>query len=464
MKRVLSFVLLIGLAGALPALAQWEPDVRLTYNDSLSNTSYNNAWCVAASGSNVHVVWQDNRDGNWEIYAKRSTDFGSIWGADTRLTNNPSYSESPSVAASGSYIHVAWEDYRDGNDEIYYKRSTDDGLSWSTDTRLTNNNAESLRPSAAASGSMVHVVWWDYRDGYHEIYTKRSTDSGASWGPDTRLTNDPASSYFPSVAASGSNVHVVWGDYRDGNMEIYSKCSTNDGLSWGADTRLTNDSAISYYPSVAVSGSNVHLVWNDNRDGNYEIYTKRSTDSGASWGTDTRLTNNSALSYYPSVAASGSNVHLVWNDNRDGNEEIYTKRSTDSGASWGADTRLTNNGAWSYLPSAAASGSNIHVVWEDGRAGNFEIYYKRNPTGNVGVEFSPPHASRLTPYVVFPNPFTSFATLPGHEAERFSLYDVSGRKVGTYRGDRIGEGLAPGVYFLRSSDSKDKPLRIVKVR
>ena len=48
-----------------------------------------------------------------------------------------------------------------------------------------------------------------------------------------------------------------------------------------------------------------------------------------------------------------------------------------------------------------------------------------------------------------PNPFTSFATLPGHEAERFSLYDISGRKVGTYQGDRVGEGLAPGVYFLR---------------
>jgi hypothetical protein len=63
-----------------------------------------------------------------------------------------------------------------------------------------------------------------------------------------------------------------------------------------------------------------------------------------------------------------------------------------------------------------------------------------------------------------PNPFTSFATLPGHEAERFSLYDVSGRKVGVFKGDRVGEGLAPGVYFLRSSDSQAKPLRIVKVR
>ena len=48
--------------------AQWQPDVRLTNNAANSYTSnvgiYNNAWCIAASGSVVHVVWYDNRDGN----------------------------------------------------------------------------------------------------------------------------------------------------------------------------------------------------------------------------------------------------------------------------------------------------------------------------------------------------------------------------------------------------------------
>jgi hypothetical protein len=86
--------------------------------------------------------------------------------------------------------------------------------------------------------------------------------------------------------------------------------------------------------------------------------------------------------------------------------------------------------------------------------------------GGVGLEENrnAEFGTRNAELRINPNPFTSFATLPGHEAERFSLYDVSGRKVGTYRGDRVGEGLAPGVYFLRSSDSQDKPLRIVKVR
>jgi photosystem II stability/assembly factor-like uncharacterized protein len=71
------------------------------------------------------------------------------------------------------------------------------------------------------------------------------------------------------------------------------------------------------------------------------------------------------------------------------------------------------------------------------------------------------YASRLT---VSPNPFTSFATVPGHSTERFTLYDVSGRRVGTYRGDRIGEGLRAGVYFMRALEGKTGLVRVVKVR
>ena len=161
-----------------------------------------------------------------------------------------------------------------------------------------------------------------------------STDSRAQWQPDVRLTNDPADSYTSlnnawSIAASGNVVHVVWYDYRNGvNPEIYYKRSTDGGTSWGADTRLTNDPATSNYASVSVSGLLVHVVWQDTRDGtpNVEIYSKRSTDGGTSWGPDTRLTNDPAFSNYPSGAVSGLVVHVVWQDVRDGNREIYYKR------------------------------------------------------------------------------------------------------------------------------------------
>jgi hypothetical protein len=83
----------------------------------------------------------------------------------------------------------------------------------------------------------------------------------------------------------------------------------------------------------------------------------------------------------------------------------------------------------------------------------------------VGVEEKSGQAVESVKSVkVTPNPFTSFATVPGHSTDRFILYDVSGRRVGVYKGDRIGEGLRAGVYFLRTLEGKAGLARIVKIR
>lgn len=63
-----------------------------------------------------------------------------------------------------------------------------------------------------------------------------------------------------------------------------------------------------------------------------------------------------------------------------------------------------------------------------------------------------------------PDPFSSFAEVPGHLKESFCLYNIAGRKVGNYRGDRIGFDLPPGVYFLRLEGNDSRPVRVVKVK
>ncbi len=357
----------------------WGPDTRLTNQSGVSENP-----SVAVSGDNIHVAWNDYRDSNLEIYYKCSLDNGGTWGSDTRLTNQDDESVFPSVAVSGDNIHVVWQDDRDENDEIYYKRSLDNGGTWGSDTRLTNQDDVSGFPSVAVSGDNIHVVWQDFHDGNFEIYYKRSLDNGGTWGSDTRLTNQDDGSGLPSVAVSGDNIHVVWYDNRDGNFEIYYKRSLDNGGTWGSDARLTNQDRTSEYPSVAVSGNNIHVVWVDDRDGNDEIYYKRSLDNGGIWGSDTRLTDQDDGSRIPSVAVSGDNIHVVWYDNRDTDFEIYYKRSLDNGGIWGSDTRLTDQDDGSRIPSVAVSGDNIHVVWYDDRDTDWEIYYKHGRE-----EFSP---------------------------------------------------------------------------
>lgn len=526
------------------SLARWGPDRPLTRDSGVSHQlSFNFAWSVAADAfGRVHVVWYDDRDGNPQIYYKRSEDDGGTWGPDTRLSVGPGPNEHPAVAVSGSNVYVVWHGIREGGSDIFLRHSRDGGASFDPVTPMTSRHS-SAHASVAASGSAVHIVWADGRDGQAEIYTRRSADAGESWEEEKRLTDHPSTfgtvAWVPTVAVSGANVYVAWVDTRDGNEEEYFKRSTDGGASWGPDTRLTEDRANSWAPSLAVSGDTVHLVWFDQKDSpaqpleaeekldgamrvlglavesvpagvmvphpeyaarrrageklhlileaapawvqrggdatalrrilqeleelgragasylekerkldqavrllalsykpgpaddlpkiyymdamrlrvadkmkqiekaapgwvaqggdpmkleallkefertmslattEWEIYYRRSTDGGATWGPETRLTNAPGPSQRPSLAVVGDRLHTVWFDGRDGNAELYYKHSEDGGETWGSDIRLTNAPGDSLNPSVAVSGSHVHVVWFDRRDGNAEIYYKR---------------------------------------------------------------------------------------
>jgi hypothetical protein len=458
-------VLIYSLLVTAAALSQWQSDIRLTNNTAESYTPYNNGRCISAAGDIIHVVWFDDRDGNFEIYYKRSPDGGLSWGQDTRLTNNSGSSQFSSVAVAGSLVNLVWDDDRDGNREIYYKRSTDAGVSWSSDIRLTNNSAVSKVPCIVVNGIEIYVAWDDDRNGNFEIYYKRSPDGGLSWSADTRLTNNSAVSRFASLFVTAATLHLVWEDDRDGNREVYYNRSSDGGQTWGSDTRLTFDAAISANPTISVSGSVIHVFWHDNRNGNMDIYYKRSPDGGTSWSQDTRFTVNPSSSFFATATASGTYIHLTWMDNRDGNNEIYYNFSANNGLNWNADARLTNNSAESAGSHIAFSGSVLHVVWNDNRDGNYEMYYKRNPTGNpVGVISTtngiPDDFSLSQNY---PNPFNPSTkirfALPKTSFVRILIFDNLGRVIETILDKELNAGhyevqwnssnFTSGVYYYK---------------
>ncbi|UCC12782.1 MAG: exo-alpha-sialidase, partial [candidate division WOR-3 bacterium] len=380
-----------------------------------------------------------------------------------------------------------WEDDRDMDTEVYYKRSTDGGATWGPDVHVTITAGPQGLPSVAVVSDYVHVTWADFTlIGNSEIYYGRSTDGGATWETPTQISYGAGYSSSPSITAYESDIHIAWQDSRFAwyNNEIFYRHSSDDGVTWGNESRLTEDTTFSNAPSIGVSANYVHVVWEEMRDGNFEIYYKRSTDYGQTWGQDIRLTDDTGESHYPSLAVSGSNVHIVWIDNRDGNEEIYYKNSIDNGTTWSADTRLTDNMNASQNASLAVCGEKVHVVWQDDRHTNWEIYYKRNPTGNTYVdEYENARVLQLN-LVVSPNPFSERTTFIINSRSMtingvLNIYSATGRLVESFRltpdalrttvtwdgTDQANRSLPSGIYFVQlSADDYVKTKKVLLIR
>jgi len=96
-----------------------------------------------------------------------SSNNGGTFGSAVRMSTNTGYSDYPRVAASGSYVYVAWYDYTPvsgsgGAAEVWLRSSSNNGASFSSAIRISTNTYDSLHPCVASSGSVAYVAWEDY--------------------------------------------------------------------------------------------------------------------------------------------------------------------------------------------------------------------------------------------------------------------------------------------------------------
>ncbi|HEY32008.1 MAG TPA: hypothetical protein G4O10_02745 [Dehalococcoidia bacterium] len=358
----------------------WESEVQITATGAPSFYP-----TLGVNGGTIHLAWVDQRLGgeNREIFYNRSNDSGVTWQvSDTMISNDPLYSIRADFAVNGDTVYLFWRDNRDGNFEDYFSKSTNGGADWGPETRITYNPGLSGCPFPVVNGSTLNLFFRDNRMGTFKIYQKHSVDAGVTWSEDILLTPDGIDAEFPFPAVSGNTIHLVWQDARDGNLEIYYKRSVDVGVSWAPAERLTNNPGESKHPKIVVQNGNLHLVWRDNRDGSNEVYYKKSTDGGQNWSQDRRLTQNPGQSFWPVLAASDELVHLVWCDERDGNQSLYYMFSSDNGDTWSeehvlSDCVLALGADVMAAHPIIATGQYIHVVYNDEHIGENEIYYKR---------------------------------------------------------------------------------------
>jgi hypothetical protein len=405
-------------------------DVRVDHGPSGTAATFPD---VAASAGVAYVVWEDDRNGALDVYFNRSLDGGVTWSpSDVRIDTDPpgaATSSSPRLAVSGTAVYVAWSDWRNGSSDVYFSRSLDAGATWlASDVRLDTGaepgSTSSGAPEIATSGSAVHVAYHDSRNGPTDVYYNRSLDSGSTWlGTDVRLdVGDPAGasqSYRVDLAVVGSGVYVVWEDERLGNVlfprtNVYLNRFLDDGTSFlGSDVRVDHAPDVTpiatLYPKAEVTGGAVVVAWTDTRYGQNDVFANRSLDDGVTWlATDLRIDSGDPPGANGSIevrlASSGSRFFATWMDYRNsgaGIPDVYFNRSLDAGATWlAADRRLVTGvppgTAFASDPEIAASGDVVGAVWRDSRNFLLDVYFNL-PFGLVGYGAGKAGSGAFTP-------------------------------------------------------------------
>ncbi|HDQ22777.1 MAG TPA: hypothetical protein ENN28_02255, partial [Candidatus Uhrbacteria bacterium] len=305
------------------------------------------------SSGNPLVVWQDERLGVWEIFLTKWTD-GVGWtkmdgtlGYDN-ISNTADSSGLPQLQLdSNSFPYVIWEDPITGSYEIYFSKWTD-GVGWTKmDGTLGYDNISNTAGDSTTAKLILnaadkpYLVWQDNATGNNEIYFSKWTD-GVGWskmdgmpGYDN-ISNNAGASVKPQIQLDISgNPFVVWQDNTTGNDEIYFSKWT-DGVGWskmdgtpGYDN-ISNNAGVSIVPLMQLdAGNNPLVVWQDDSEGNYEVYVSKWT-AGTGWtkmdgtpGYD-NISNNSGNSRTPIIRLDSSGQpHIVWEDDTEGNREIY---------------------------------------------------------------------------------------------------------------------------------------------
>jgi xylan 1,4-beta-xylosidase len=340
---------------------------------------------IAVNSSGRHVVWSDDRRGQREVYYKLRPAGSNVWSDDLLLSHSGVEARAPTIAANEEGVHVAWLDYRHGNWALYYRLYTAAG-GWGPETQLAMSRVEGSpgslamlwEPEAVASTGRVCIVDPVYGAGVQALCRA----SGENLWITATVASAASNAHGVTLAIDGATVHAAWSQIADNNWEIYYNRSSDGGLTWATPARLTNNQFDSWQPAITAAGGSVHLVWADDRGGDFQVLYKRSTDGGLNWSLFpvTLTTSSPGGAWHPAMVAMPDRLILAWEDYRDGNGEIYARSSSDGGLTWTAEGRLTTNAAFSALPRLAADHAATYLVWQDNRDGNWEVYFAESAT------------------------------------------------------------------------------------
>ncbi len=403
----------------------------------------------------ISVVWESYLNGNADIFSRFGD--GATWSDTFRVTDDICDDIYPRMAYDDvrDCFWCAWQRHGAVSDEIYISQGNETA-GWSVPYQLTSGPLDDQLPAVCVVNDTVWVVWQrgnmiGASTPFVNIYA--SYYDGTAWSMPYPLTNDTdLVNRSARICMWYDGPLVVW--ERSG--DIYY-CDYQNG-SWQTPQPITNDVYEDVNPEQAsfMDGWGVYVVWQTNRDGNYEIYSTALDYFNVHY----RKTYSDSADITPSpirfiaIGRRDGPPITAFSSNLSGNDDIYTLFSL----GYPGDTliQVDASSGDDVLPVMTGNIFYLWVIWQTDRNGDWDIYGSYIYLDAIQEQVL--SVSRPVPHIS-PNPsrtlFTVHSPVP---INCIKIYDALGKLVRTstvsHGGERIeisSRELTSGVYFVTIS-------------
>lgn len=363
-RFTLSALTLVAAAGALANL--WSSPITLVGSHGR-----------LAVGNRLHVVGHTGSN----LVHRSSTDSGATWG--TTRTIAPASGNFPmqygGLWASGDtvYLITAAGDMGPSSKHIDFRRSTDNGTSWSSPIRITAPGQELRRANIVVSGNTVHVFGGQSGAGGYGtgIFYFRSLNGGSSFEPGRLLyANADAST---RLAVDGDILHVAFGDKVSpssfGGRTSYLRSSDN-GTTWSSPVLVGEVGVQARQQVVAGDGKALTMYQRERSNPDETLPEDRlgynlSLDGGITWIGPALLPEGTGIdrNHHQLWLTPGGGLHVAFlngpTEPASGTGYMF---SPDCGLTWLPGELALNTSVFNLPHNIVADGNWVHILAEPG--------------------------------------------------------------------------------------------------
>jgi hypothetical protein len=326
---------------------------------------------IAWNGKDYGVIYGDYySSGVYRLFFRRFFSDGTPASALVQLSSLGTSCNVDDFVFNGNGYGISYTSRASGNYQAFFAGIDLNGNVVYGPTKVSfvgmTEAASTGKSCIAFSGSGYCVAWDDDRVGNYDIFATLlnldGTIAGSGAFHDIPVCSNTATAYDTDCAwMPGSNAYrIVWRDYRSGAAQIYGATfDTGAGVSmeW---PMVSHTGSNPFSPCIIWAPGGASMTWNDERNGNVDVYFARYDKDFWEIGTDVAVTTSSYDNYNHNIVWTGAEYGVFFQGYSSGNDDTWFQRISSSGALIGSNTQVTfTNGMYS---KSAAFGKYGYMI------------------------------------------------------------------------------------------------------